>query len=242
MEMQLHAQNEELERSNHELERFAYAASHDLQEPLRAVTGCAQLLRRDHAARLDASARRLVEHIVDGGARMQALITDLLAYAQVSSRPIVGGPVDCGAAARQALDDLRASQAEAGAVVELGPLPVVRGDARQLVQVFQNLIGNAIKYRSAAPPRVEVSATRVDGQWRFAIRDNGIGIEQRYFDRIFALFQRLHTRSEYPGTGIGLALCQKIVQRHRGRIWVESALGHGATFYFTLPADEGGGA
>lgn len=235
MELQLQQQKEQLEHSNRDLEQFAYVASHDLQEPLRAVGGCAQILERRYKDQLDAPANELIHHIVEGAGRMQTLILDLLAYSRVGTEGKGFAPVESAAALAQALDDLRTAITETGAKVTAGSLPLVEADPSQLAQLFQNLVGNAIKYRSNRPPVIEVAATAAPGQWIFSVRDNGIGIEPRYFDRIFVLFQRLHTRSEYPGTGIGLALCKKIVERHRGRMWVESVPGAGATFYFTLP-------
>ncbi|KIG15526.1 Phytochrome, two-component sensor histidine kinase [Enhygromyxa salina] len=236
MEMLLQRQRDDLERSNRDLEHFAYAASHDLQEPLRAVAGCAQILQHKYHDALDESANSLIGHIVDGADRMRILITDLLTYSRVSSHGADFGYVDTNAALGQALTNLDSGIAETGARVQYGALPPVSGDATQLSQLFQNLIGNALKYRSDAPPRVEISAKQDKDDWLFCVRDNGIGIERDYFDRVFVLFQRLHTRAEYPGTGIGLALCKKIVERHDGRIWVESTVGQGTSFYFTLPA------
>lgn len=164
------------------------------------------------------------------------MVTDLLAYSRVGSTASVPGPVQLASAAAQALQNLESAVAESKAVVDVGPLPTVVGDASQLTQVFQNLVGNALKYRSTSPPHVAVRAARVDAEWRISVSDDGIGIDPMYFERIFQLFQRLHTQSEYPGTGLGLSLCQRIVQRHGGRIWVESRPGHGSTFHFTLPA------
>jgi PAS domain S-box-containing protein len=234
--MRLEAQNRQLASSNAELEQFAYVASHDLQEPLRAVAGCTQILAQRYKGRLDSDADVLVAHIVDGSSRMKALIEDLLSLSRVSSEAEASRPIDAADALRCALANLRVSIEEQGAHVSAGLLPVLRGDFTQLVQVFQNLIGNAIKYRrSDAAPQVTITASRSATEHEFTVEDNGIGIDTQYFERIFGVFQRLHTREEYPGTGIGLAICHKIIERHGGRIWLESAVGRGTTFHFTLP-------
>ena len=224
----------ELERSNQELEQFAYVASHDLQEPLRMVSSYTQLLARRYQDRLDQDAKEFIDFAVDGATRMQRLIQDLLTYSRVTTRGIRLVPTDAAAALRDALGNLQAVIQETGARVTHGELPTVLADATQLVQVFQNLVGNAIKFHGDAAPRVHVAATPKDDEWVFTVADNGIGIDPQYFDRIFVIFQRLHPGHRYPGTGIGLALCSRIVQRHGGRLWVESAPGRGSTFYFTL--------
>ncbi|HTI68611.1 MAG TPA: ATP-binding protein, partial [Candidatus Limnocylindria bacterium] len=226
----------DLERSNRELEQFAYVASHDLQEPLRAVAGCVQILAKRYQTKLDNSAHELITHAVDGSQRMQTLIHDLLALSRVGSRGGKLTPVDSQAACQQAVKNLAIAVAESGAVIRFDKLPLVLADQTQLVQLFQNLIGNAMKYRGAREPRIEVTAGRTGDFWEFIVQDNGIGIESQYFERIFGVFQRLHTRLEYPGTGIGLAICKKIAERHGGRIWVESTPGVGTTMHFTLPA------
>ncbi len=222
-------------RSNAELEQFAYVASHDLQEPLRAVSGCMQLLQQRCQGRLDARADELIAHAVDGSSRMQTLIRDLLAYARVSTHGRDLEPIDSETVLKEALSNLATVIQESGGVVTHGPLPTVAADPTQLLQVFQNLIGNAIKYRGERPPEVHIDVVHRTAEWQFTMRDNGIGIEPQYFERIFGIFQRLHTRREYPGTGIGLALCKKMIERHGGRIWVESQPGEGSTFCFTIP-------
>jgi PAS domain S-box-containing protein len=225
----------ELERSNVELQQFAYVASHDLQEPLRAVAGCAQLLKDSCAGRLDPKADELIAHIVDGAERMRALIRDLLALSRVGAQSLGLTEVDCDEACQIALANLEAARRTSDAVVRVDPLPSAPGEARQIVQLFQNLIGNALKYRSAERPAIHVGCNVADDEHIYFVADNGIGIEPQYFDRIFGVFQRLHTRTAYEGTGIGLAICSKVVQRHDGRIWVESQPGKGSTFRFALP-------
>ncbi len=225
----------ELERSNRDLEQFAYVASHDLQEPLRAVAGYVRLLERRFPDRIDPKAAEYVTGAADGAARMERLITDLLAFSRVGTH---GGNLvdtDLNQLLRDALHNLQASIRSAQAVVTSDPLPSLAVDPTQIVQLFQNLLGNAIKFRSERLPKIHVGAQHSQDGWTLSVRDNGIGIERQYFDRIFQIFQRLHTRRQYPGTGIGLAICKRIIERHRGAIWVESESGAGSVFYFTLP-------
>jgi PAS domain S-box-containing protein len=235
----VHAQLEQhaadLERSNENLERFAYAASHDLSEPLRMVRGFVSLLETRYQGQLDSDADEFIRYIVDGVERMQALIRDLLAYSRVGRAELQVVAVDMGELVKRALEALTKALEETGGHVGVGALPTVQADATQLVQVVQNLVGNALKFTGAEPPVVRVSAERDDEAWRFAVADNGIGIEPEYAERVFEVFQRLHGPDDYPGTGIGLALCRIIVERHGGRIWVESAPGAGSTFLFTIP-------
>jgi PAS domain S-box-containing protein len=229
-------QTQELARSNAELERFAYVASHDLQEPLRMVSSYTQLLARRYKGRLDADADEFIAYTVDGVTQMQTLISDLLTYSRVGSqgRPPTATPVT--PALDRALANLQLAIQESAAVITHDPLPEVMADQVQLIQLFQNLVGNAVKFRRDEPPRVHISARREGQEWVFAITDNGIGIESEFFERIFVIFQRLHPRAKYAGTGIGLTICKRIIERHGGRIWVESQPGRGSTFFFSLPA------
>jgi len=230
----------ELQRSNSELEQFAYVASHDLQEPLRMVSSYTQLVMRRYGEKLDKDAREFMNYVVDGAARMKQLIEDLLAYSRVGTRGKEFAPVELEAIVRRAVTNLRAAIEEAGAAVTWEGLPQVRGDDMQLAQLLQNLIGNALKFRSASVPRVNIFSQDNPEQWEIVVQDNGIGIEPQYYERIFMVFQRLHNKAEYPGTGIGLAICKKVVERHGGRIWVESRPGEGSAFHFTLPKERGG--
>ena len=232
----LSATRDELQRSNAELEQFAYVASHDLQEPLRKVASFTQMLQSRYQGQLDERADTYIAFAVDGAKRMQDLINDLLAFSRVGRIKEPATRVDCNALVTHALRVQAEAIEETGARVEVGELPEVVGEGRLLELVFQNLIGNGIKFRGEEPPRVEVSAQRQDGEWCFSVRDNGIGIDPEYADRIFILFQRLHPRTTYDGTGIGLAMCRKIIEYHGGRIWYQHGTGPGATFNFTLPA------
>ncbi|HTY63370.1 MAG TPA: ATP-binding protein [Acidobacteriota bacterium] len=231
----LHQTAADLARSNRDLEQFAYVASHDLQEPLRAVSGYIQLLQQRYAGQLDEKALQYIEGAVDGAARMQRLITDLLAFSRVGTREHIEEPVDLSVALAAALDNLDASIRESHATITNDFLPWLPVDSMQIAQLFQNLIGNAIKFRSKLTPEIHVGAVHRPGEWVFSVSDNGIGISPQYTERIFMIFQRLHTRRKYPGTGIGLAICKKIVERHGGKIWVESATEKGSVFYFTIP-------
>jgi light-regulated signal transduction histidine kinase (bacteriophytochrome) len=227
---------EELARSNKELEQFAYVASHDLQEPLRMVTAFTGLLADRYRDRLDARADKYIAYALEGATRMQKLIDDLLAYSRLGGKTVGLPLADAAEALRNALADLEESLAATGATVTADALPTVAADGTQLAQVFQNLIGNSLKYRRTdVVPEIHVGAERRQGEWLLSVRDNGIGIDPQHFDRIFEIFQRLHGRKEYPGTGVGLAICRKVVERHGGRIWVESRPGQGATFFFTIP-------
>src|SRR5712692_584927 len=224
----------ELERSNKELEQFAYVASHDLQEPLRMVSSYTELLERRYGDKLDDKGRTFINFAVDGAVRMQRLINDLLEFSRVSTRGKPMQPVDVNRVLGAVRINLSVAIQEANAQVTSDELPTVMADETQLVQLLQNLVGNAIKFRGSEPPHVHVSARVATTECVFAVRDNGIGIAPEYFERIFVIFQRLHARGEYPGTGIGLAVCRRIVERHGGRIWVESAPGQGSTFFFAL--------
>ncbi|NWF74719.1 MAG: hypothetical protein HXY51_17015 [Nitrospirae bacterium] len=225
----------ELARSNADLQQFAYVASHDLKEPLRMVASYTQLLARRYKGKLDSDADEFIRYAVDGANRMQWLINDLLAYSRVTVQDKVFEEVDCNRVLEEVLSDLQVAVEESRAVVTRDPLPTVMADRVQLGQLFQNLIGNAIKFHGKEAPQIYVSAERRPTEWLFSVRDNGVGLDPEYAERIFVIFQRLHNREEYPGTGIGLAICKKIVERHGGRIWVVSRTGQGATFHFTLP-------
>ena len=232
--LQLHSK--ELERSNADLEQFAYVASHDLQEPLRVITNFTQLLAKRYKGKLDSDADEFVAFIVDGATRMHRLINDLLGYARLGSRGAEFAAVDCEEILADAVSNLGSAIEESGAKLTHDPLPTVMADKDQLSRLFQNLLGNAIKFHAVDPPVVHVSARRNENEWLFSVQDNGIGIDPEFFERIFLIFQRLHGRNEYSGTGIGLAICRKIVERHGGKIWIKSQAGKGSTFYFTMPA------
>ncbi len=229
-------ERKDLACSNTDLQQFAYVASHDLQEPLRAVASYVQMLSRRYRGKLDADADEFIGYAVDGATRMQALINDLLEYSRMGTHGKQMEPSDSSAVLALALDNLTAAIQESGAVVTQDALPNVPADASQMAQLFQNLISNSIKFHGQEPPRVHVSAERKGAEWVFSVRDNSIGLDPQFGDRIFIIFQRLHTMGEYSGTGIGLAICKKIVERHGGRIWVESEPGKGSIFYFTIPA------
>jgi signal transduction histidine kinase len=236
---------EELARSNADLEQFAYVASHDLQEPLRMVAAYTQLLAERYRGKLDENADKFIGHASEGALRMQTLIQDLLAFSRVGRNGIACGRVDCDAAMAEVLKSLGPAIQESGAVVTHGELPPVWADRSQMAQVFQNLVGNAIKFRGKEPPVISVQAEKAGQQWLFSVSDNGIGIAPEYAENIFVVFQRLHARTEYPGNGIGLAICKKIIERNGGKIWVEAQAGlgsdhgsgHGSVFKFTMPCD-----
>jgi signal transduction histidine kinase len=226
---------EELARSNSDLEQFAYVASHDLQEPLRMVAAYTQLLGERYRGKLDADADKFIGYATEGATRMQVLIQDLLAFSRVGRNGGSSESIDCNAVMKDVLQTLAGVIEESGAVVAQGELPAVWADRTQMSQVFQNLIGNALKFRGSDPPVISIQAEKTGQHWLFSVSDNGIGIAPEHADNIFVVFQRLHARTEYPGNGIGLAICKKIVERAGGRIWVESQVGSGSTFKFTMP-------
>ena len=236
LEVRVQERTAELQRSNADLEQFAYVASHDLQEPLRMVGSYVQLLERRYKDKLDEDANEFIAFAVDGAKRMQGLINDLLMYSRVGRRGKEFERTSCERVLERCLANLQTAIAESGANVTHDALPEVMGDETQLTQLFQNLVGNAIKFRAEKPPRVHVSAGKTDEEWMFSVRDSGLGMDPKHADRVFMIFQRLHTREAYPGTGMGLAICRKIVERHGGRIWVESEPGKGSTFHFTIAA------
>ncbi len=227
---------EELERSNTELEQFAYAASHDLQEPLRMVTSYAQLLEKRYKDKLDDDAKDFINYAVSGATRMQRMIDGLLLYSRIQTRGKHFAPIDCSSVVGQVISNLKIHIDETHAIVESNDLPTINADEMQLIRLFQNLIDNALKFHGPEVPRIQISASRRGNKWMFSISDNGIGIDSKYKDRIFVIFQRLHGEEEFPGTGMGLAICKRIVERHSGQIWVDSDLGQGSIFYFTIPA------
>lgn len=229
--------SEQLARSNRDLQQFAYVASHDLQEPLRAVGGFLSLIASKYSGQLGEQGDRWIGQAVEGAERMRALINDLLAFARIESGGGALKEVDCGEILKRALANLEISIAESAATIEYGDLPKLTADPAQLVQLFQNLIGNSIKYRSDRPPVIKISATQKDDCYEFCVADNGIGFDMAHAERIFAIFQRLHSRTEHPGTGIGLALCSRIIERLGGKIWAVSESGVGSQFYFTIPLE-----
>ena len=232
-------QNEQLRQSNAELEQFAYVASHDLQEPLRMVANFTQLLQVRYGGQLDDKAHKYIGYAVEGAKRMQSLVRYLLTYSRITATEKVLKPVDSAAIAAAAAERLSPLIKESGAELRVAQLPAVMGDEIELGQVFQNLISNAVKFRSSERPRIDIAAERCDGVWKLAVADNGIGIDAKFSERIFQMFQRLHERGRYEGSGIGLAIAKKIIERHHGTIWFTSALGQGTTFYFTLSAVDG---
>jgi light-regulated signal transduction histidine kinase (bacteriophytochrome) len=226
---------QELIRSNQDLQQFAYVASHDLQEPLRNIASCLQLLEQKYKNKLDADADQYIYYAVEGAVRMKALIQDLLTYSRVGTRGKPLQPIDCDQIISQTVRNLASAICEAGALVTHDSLPTIFGDRTQILQAFQNMIQNAVKFRTNEPPKVHVSAVKKVNEWIFSVKDNGIGIDSRHLDRIFIIFQRLHKRGQYEGTGMGLAIVKKVIERHGGRIWADSEPGKGTTFYFTIP-------
>ncbi len=234
-EKELEKALEKLKSSNQELEQFAYVASHDLQEPLRMIGSYLELLERRYRERLEGDALEFISYAVEGANGLKRMINDLLAYSRVARRGEEFTPTDCDKVIRQAVLQLGSAIQERNAEVDYGRLPTVMGDQSQLVQLFQNLIGNSIKFCEEPVPQVKISAKEQEDCWEFSVADNGIGIEPQFFERVFVIFKRLNSKQTYPGSGIGLSLCKKIVERHLGEIWIESKLGEGATFLFTLP-------
>jgi PAS domain S-box-containing protein len=229
---------EDLTRSNEDLQQFAYVTSHDLQEPLRNIVSCLRLLEKKYKNQMNAEADQYIHYSVDSALRMKALILDLLAYSRVATKGKSAEPTDCERMLDTVLDNLNSAMNETGAIITRDTLPTIRADETQLTQVFQNLIQNAVKFRRAESPKVHVSAVKNENGWIFSVKDNGIGIESQYLEKIFVIFQRLNKRTEYEGTGMGLAIVKKVVERHGGRIWVKSEPGKGTTFYFTIPETE----
>jgi len=225
----------DLTRSNEDLEQFAYVASHDLQEPLRNVSTCVQLLEKEYRGKLSPDADRLIRYAIESAVRMKALIHDLLTYSRISTRGNAFQSTSCEETLHFAIENLNSSITQSKAIITHDPLPVITADATQIMQVFQNLISNAIKFHKQEHARVHVSASKEDDGWVFSVKDNGMGIDSQHLERIFLIFQRLHKRSDYEGTGMGLAIAKKIIERHRGRIWAESRPGIGTSFYFTIP-------
>lgn len=238
VEESLKRQAKELERSNTDLEQFAFVVSHDLQEPLRNVTTCVQMLEKRYWDKLGPDAAPLIHHAVESVAWMQTLIRDLLAYSRISTRGKPHQLTDCEKILEQTISHVRSIMKETNATITYDPLPTVTADPVQLLQVFQNLITNALKFRGHQPPKVHVAATRDGAEWIFSVKDNGIGIERQHLERIFVIFRRLHKKTEYEGTGIGLAVVKKIMERHHGRVWVESDPGTGSTFFLAFPAGQ----
>jgi light-regulated signal transduction histidine kinase (bacteriophytochrome) len=235
MEDELQVTLIKLKRSNSELEQFAYVASHDLQEPLRMISSFLQLLQMRYSGQLDSDADEFINFAVEGAKRMQNLIQDLLAYSRVTTKGNEFKDIKMEEALEQALVNLKMSIEENNANITHDPLPIITADYSQMIQLLQNLIGNSIKYRSDKIPEIHISAQEKDNDWIFSVEDNGIGIDPQYSDQVFQIFKRLHTNEEYKGTGIGLAITKRIIERHSGRIWVESELGKGSKFYFTIP-------
>ncbi|MFW9828690.1 MAG: ATP-binding protein [Candidatus Thorarchaeota archaeon] len=233
-EIEFNQITEDLRRSNEDLQQFAYVASHDLQEPLRAIVSFSQLLEDKYHEKLDADGKEFIHFITDGAKKMNTLIKDLLLYSRITTQAKPSKLTDLEDVIKDALFNLKESIDESEAVITYDQMPVLKIDKTQFIQLFQNLLSNAIKFRSQEPPRIHIGVNRLENEWIFSVKDNGIGIEPKYFSKLFNIFYRLHTKEEYPGTGIGLPICKKIVQRYGGKIWVESRLGKGSTFYFTF--------
>jgi signal transduction histidine kinase len=240
LEQELEMRARELIRSNADLQQFAYVASHDLQEPLRMTTNFLGLLEREYSGKLDGEAHEYINYAIDGSKRMKILIDDLLVYSRIGFQGKPMSVTDMNSVVNQALEQLRVAIAECNATIRKQPLPTVTADETQMLQVMQNLLSNAIKFRGEEAPQIDISASDGGNEWIFAVKDNGIGINNTYSDKIFQMFVRLHSREEYLGTGVGLAICKRIIERHGGRIWVESEEGQGSTFYFTIPTKRGG--
>ncbi len=234
-ELELNSIIEDLRRSNEDLQQFAYVASHDLQEPLRAIMSFSQLLEEKFYDKLDANGKEYISFITDGAKNMNILIKDLLAYSRITTHAETPGLHDLEEILKDAIYNLQEAIKESGAVITYDKMPILKVDRTQFLQLFQNFISNAIKFRRDIPPMIHIGVTEGSVAWLFSIKDNGIGIESKYFDRLYNIFYRLHTKEEYPGTGIGLPICKKIIQRYGGKIWVESELNKGTTFYFTIP-------
>jgi signal transduction histidine kinase len=239
LEQKVEERTVELTRSNADLAQFAYVASHDLQEPLRMVSSYMQLIEQRYKDKLDAAGTEFMNYAVNGATRMQTMINDLLTFSRVGTRGKPFEPTDCEVILDQTLANLQMAIEESQAIITHDPLPTVMSDDTQIVLLFQNLIGNAVKFRTQEQMRVHISAQAKGREWVFSVRDNGIGIDPQYFERLFVIFQRLHSKEEYPGTGIGLAVCKRVVERHGGKIWVESQPGQGSTFYFAIPKKGG---
>ncbi|MFX0072331.1 MAG: ATP-binding protein [Candidatus Hermodarchaeota archaeon] len=225
---------EDLRRSNEDLQQFAYVASHDLQEPLRAIVSFSQLLEEKYQDKIEKDGKEFIDFITDGAKKMNTLIKDLLLYSRITTHAKPSELTNLKTIIEDAMFNLHEAIKESGAVITYDEMPVLKVDRTQFIQLFQNLISNAIKFRREEPPVIHIGVKRLNNEWLFTIKDNGIGIESKYFDKLFNIFYRLHTKEEYPGTGIGLPICKKIVQRYGGKIWVESELSKGSTFYFTI--------
>ncbi len=225
---------EDLRRSNEDLQQFAYVASHDLQEPLRAIVSFSQLLEDKYQDKIDKDGKEFIHFLTDGAKKMNTLIKDLLLYSRITTHAKPSKLTNLEDIIKDALFNLQESIKESGAIITYDEMPVLKVDRTQFIQLFQNLLSNAIKFRREEPPKIHIGAKRINYEWLFTVKDNGIGIESKYFGKLFNIFYRLHTKEEYPGTGIGLPICKKIVQRYGGKIWVESEFGKGSTFYFTI--------